>query len=304
MPALVGAADAVECTQSKKTRPDRGDLSMTTFPYSLWRFSLAALITAAGMTLSTPAQATVTFIGAGTSAAGNPVQFQADMTISGDLLTLDLFNTSPVSSRASADVLTSFYFDILDGSNNRPTLNYLSGSGNVFLVLNDAPDVAYEYTPPTPPSIVGTYVEGTNPSNLKAVNTGDYTWQFRTMDPSFAPFEGFGIGTVGNSGLSPNNFNPLIVDQIDFAIYKDGDISPVGNLNGRFLVKDSATFTFSGLTGFTEADITPATFGLGTGPDSLISVPEPGTMALAATGLVTGGLGLLRRRIKRPRQRA
>jgi hypothetical protein len=33
-------------------------------------------------------------------------------------------------------------------------------------------------------------------------------------------------------------------------------------------------------------------------------VPEPGTMALAATGLITSGLGLLRRRIKRPRQRA
>ncbi len=32
-------------------------------------------------------------------------------------------------------------------------------------------------------------------------------------------------------------------------------------------------------------------------------VPEPGTLALAATGLLTGGFGLLRRRIKRPRQR-
>lgn len=274
---------------------------MNRFPRTFWQFPWAILLGGVVTSLAQPAQATVTFIGAGTSAAGNPVQFQADMTISGDLLTLDLFNTSPVSSRASADVLTSVYFDILDGSNNRPTLNYLSGSGNVFLVLNDAPDVAYEYTPPTPPSIVGTYVEGSNPSNLRAVNTGDYTWQFRTIDPSFAPFEGFGIGTVGNSNLSPNNFNPFIVDQIDFAIYKDGDISPVGNLNGRFLVKDSATFTFSGLTGFTEADITPATFGLGTGPDSLISVPEPGTLALAATGLLTGGFGLLRRRIKRPR---
>lgn len=248
------------------------------------------------------AEAAVTFIGAGTSVEGNPVQFRADLAISGDVLTLDLFNTSPVSSKASADVLTSFYFDIVNGANSRPTMNYGAASGNVFLVLNNAPDVAYEYTPPTPPSIVGTYVPGTNPSSLKAVNTGDNTWQFRAMDPSFAPYQGFGIGTVGNSGLSPNNFNPFIVDQIDFAIYKDGDISPVGNLDGRFLVKDSATFTFSGLTGFTEADISPiAMFGLGTKPDSVITVPEPGTLALTATGLLTGGLGLLRRRIKRPR---
>jgi hypothetical protein len=275
---------------------------MKRFTTTLWRCSWATLLAAAATSLAQPTQAAVTFIGAGTSAAGNPVQFQADLTISGDVLTLDLFNTSPVSSRASADVLTSFYFDILDGSNNRPVPNYVSGSGNVFLVLNNALDVAYEYTPPIPPSIVGTYVEGTNPSNLRAVNTGDYTWQFRTVDPSFAPHQGFGIGTVGNSGLSPNNFNPFIVDQIDFAIYKDGDISPVGNLNGRFLVKDSATFSFSGLTGFTEADISPvAVFGLGTGPDSLMTVPEPGTLALAATGLLTGGFGLLRRRIKRPR---
>lgn len=277
---------------------------MNSFTATFRRFPWAALLAVAATSLAQPAQAVVTFIGAGTSAAGNPVQFRADMTISGDLLTLDLFNTSPVSSRDSADVLTSFYFDILNGSNNRPMLNYLSGSGNVFLVRKNAEDVAYEYTPPIPPSIVGTYVEGTNPSNLKAVKTGDNTWQFRTMDPSFAPFEGFGIGTVGNSSLSPNNFNPFIVDQIDFAIYAGDDISPVGNLDGRFLVKNSATFRFSGLTGFTEDDITPATFGLGTGPDSLISVPEPGTLALAATGLITGGMGLLRRRIKRPGPRA
>lgn len=251
------------------------------------------------------AEAAVTFIGAGTSAAGNPVEFRADLAISGDVLTLDLLNTSPVSSQASADVLSSFYFDIINGTNSRPTMNYVAASGNVFLVLNNAPDVAYEYTPPTPPSVVGTYVPGTNPSNLKAVNTGANTWQFRTMNSAFAPLQGFGIGTVGNSGLSPNNFNPFIVDQIDFAIYKNGDISPVGNLDGRFLVKDTATFTFSGLTGFTEADISSvAVFGLGTSPDSLISVPEPGTLALAAAGLVSGGLGLLRGRIKRPRQGA
>jgi len=54
--------------------------------------------------------------------------------------------------------------------------------------------------------------------------------------------------------------------------------------NPAYLVKDSATFVFSGLTGFTESDIQPEfAFGLGTAPDSLIT-PEPATMILLGVG--------------------
>jgi hypothetical protein len=65
--------------------------------------------------------------------------------------------------------------------------------------------------------------------------------------------------------------------------------------NPEILVKDSATFVFSGLTGFSESDIVPEfAFGLGTAPDSLIT-PEPATMML----LVMGSLIVRKRKSRR-----
>lgn len=124
------------------------------------------------------------------------------------------------------------------------------------------------------------------------------------MDPSLPPREGFGIGTVGNTGLSPNGFTPSIVGpagptQIAFSIYTGADIEPTGVLVSQYLVRDTATFTFTStdLLAFTDANIGPdVTFGMGTMPDSIIELPEPGGMALAALGAVVVGWRTVRRR--------
>lgn len=251
-----------------------------------------------------PASAGVTFIGSGTSAAGNPVQFQADLSIVSGTLTIDLFNTSPVDSTATADVLSSFYFDIVDGT-SRPTPAYESARGKVWKVISNALDQPYNYTPPASAGGTGTYTlaDGIPPhpphvdSDLKAVKAGDQTWQFLGMNPLASPFLGFGIGTVGNSGFSGNGFTPAIVGKgpamIAFSIYKDGNILPVGNLTNEFLVQNHARFTFTNLGAFTESHIAPrAAFGLGTGPDSVIlAVPEPAAVLLVACG--AGALGLV-----------
>lgn len=249
------------------------------------------------LTTSVPASATLVLSGTGTSAVGNPLAVSAEMTIVGDTLTLVLKNDSPVASTAAADVLSSFYFDIVNNG-NRPTLSLASGAGLVWQVRANAPDLPYNYTPPAIAGGDGDYVEATGSvshslSDLAATKANDRTWQFRAMDLSLAPFEGFGLGTVGNSLFSPNGFDPAIVgppgdDQIAFGIYRDlvGDIEPVGKpMQDQFLVRNQATFTFSGVNGFTEADIVPATFGFGTGPDSTIAVPEPGTGTLSLAGL-------------------
>ena len=213
----------------------------------------------AGLFGSLPAttHATDTFTWSGTSSIGTPVSFEADLTISGNTLTLQLFNNSPTNSLGANDALGSFYFDIVGPGNTRPTLTYSSAVGDVYLGSKKNPDV----------------LQAAN-ANLKAVNAGDDTWQFKTMSTASGPFLGFGIGTVGNSNLSSNNFMGNIVGGFDYSIYRNDVITQ--NLNGTLLVKNKATFAFSGLTGFTEADIAPTVaFGLGTAPDSLHVVPEP-----------------------------
>ena len=217
-----------------------------------------------------PAPAGLIHSASGVSSAGVPVSFEANLTIVGNTLTIVLTNTSPVDSLNPNDVLGSYYFDIVDGLNNRPTLTYTSATGDVYLADKDAPDTLQ-----------------TAGADLRALVAGDNTWQFLAMDPSLTPFLGFGIGTVGNSTLSPNSFMGNIVDAIDYAIYK-GDIT-TANLDGKLLVKETATFTFSGLTGFTQADISPNfAFGLGTAPDSLL-IPAPGSIVLLAGGMLLGG---------------
>jgi hypothetical protein len=236
------------------------------------RLAPALLLVASFVILPPPAHATVTHTATGVSAKGVPVEFEAALTISGDILTVTLTNNSPVHSLNPDDVLGSYYFDILDGGNNRPALTYLSATGDVYLADMDAPDVL---------QAAG--------ADVMAVAAGDDSWQFRNMDAAFSPFLGFGLGTVGNNNLSPNNFMGNIVDGIDFSISK-GDIT-TQNLDGKRLVRDMATFTFSGLTGYTEADISSEfSFGLGTAPDSLL-VPEPATLSF----LALAGLALRRR---------
>lgn len=245
---------------------------------------VAAVITAVALVaIVAPARGAVVFDASGTSRVGNPVAFRATLAISGTTLTVELENRSPVNSVAADDLLTSFYFDIVSGT-NRPALVLTSGSGFVWQVRANANDLEYRYIPQTFTQVSGSL------SNLKAVNNGDATWEFRAMNAATSPFLGFGIGTAGNNGLSPNGFTPAIVGppgngMINFGIYKGGDIDPTGVLDQKYVVKNKATFWFGGVGGFTEAQIgTDVTFGLGTAPDSTISLPEPGSISWCGIG--------------------
>jgi hypothetical protein len=243
------------------------------------RFRLASLIGAFGL-IAAAAHASVIFTYSGTSSIGTPVSFEADLTISGNTLTVQLFNNSPTNSLGPNDVLGSFYFDIVGAGNTRPTLTYSTAVGDVYFGSKNNPDTLQ-----------------TANANLKALIANDDTWQFKKMNVALSPFLGFGIGTVGNNNLSPNNFNGNIVDGFDYSIYRDDVITQ--NLNATRLVKNTATFTFTGVSGFTEADIAhTVAFGLGTTPDSLktgtIIIPEPSSVTLAVAGLAL--LGIVSRR--------
>lgn len=213
------------------------------------------------------ARASTIHMASGLSGTGNPISMQATLTIVGDTLTIKLENNSPIASLSPNDILGSYYFDIVDGANMRPVLTYQSAIGDVYLTSRTQPDSLQ-----------------TANANLAAFIPGDNTWQYKGMNPVLASFLGFGIGTVGNSNLSPNGFNGNIVGGMDYCIYR-GEVT-TQNLDGRLLVKDMATFTFTGVSGFSEADISQNfAFGLGTAPDSLL-IPEPVSAALWAAGFL------------------
>lgn len=202
------------------------------------------------------------------------VLFTADLTISGDTLTIVLTNDSLNHSNGASpslnpnDILSSFYFDI-DSGGSAPTLTWVSATGDVYLGDKDNPDTEFEAA-----------------ADLKASGTLSHLWDFRqtlTIQPGTEVLR-FGIGAAGNNSLSPNGFSGVITDGVDQGLYA-GDVS-TANLNNVELVRETATFVFSGLTGFTEADLsTEALFGLGTQPDSTAFVPEPSTGLLLAMGL-------------------
>jgi hypothetical protein len=239
------------------------------------RHTPLACLAALGLSLAPSAsRATVVFDFIGTTPDTLvDVKFEAALTIAGDTLTVVLTNDSaslPSSTLNPADLLTSFYFDIVDGSNQRPTLSYVSATGDVYTGDRDGPD---------PLTAAG--------ADLLADSPGDRSWQFKQglALPAGSSLLTFGIGTAGNSSLSPNGFNGNIVGGLDYGIYA-GDVTS-STLDGDRLVKTSATFTFSGVAGFDEADVSESVlFGLGTKPDSTALVPEPAAALLLGAGLL------------------
>lgn len=261
-----------------------------------WAAAAALLVVGC---LALPARGAILVEATGTSAAGNPVAFRATLAITGDELAIDLENISPKPTSEPADVLASFYFDVVrDGV--RPILDYRSAAGQVVEVRRNATDRPVIYSPPPTAGGKGSVASGLGLSDLMATKQGDFTWQFRQFDPLYEPLAGFGLGTVGNSTLAPANFDPKVVDGGDFAIYRGDDIEPKGNLPGTYLARELVRFRFGVGEGWSEADIVDRfTFGLGTSPDSMIvvSLPEPAAVAatlLAAAGVI--GCGAARRR--------
>ena len=239
---------------------------------------LALLLIPAG------AQATTSYTFEGTTTdTFVDVKFTADLTIAGDILTLVLTNDSLNHVNGASpslnpnDVLSSFYFDIVKGG-LRPTLTWLSATGDVYDGNNPGADTL---------AFAGA-------DDLIAGAGLTHHWDFRG-DIDFTPGTDkltFGVGAAGNNSLNPNGFSGAITDGVDQGIYA-GDVS-TNNLTVQ-LVKGLATFTFSGLTGYSEADLAnEAIFGLGTQPDSTAFVPEPGTALLMGMGLM--GLASIRRR--------
>lgn len=272
------------------------------------RFLLAAkvllpwigILIASIVLFALPAQGSVIISGTGRTLVSGPggpgsvyhdVSARATLSISGSTLSLVLENTSANNTTDPADALSSFYFDISHGG-LRPMLTYQSADGPLYKLLKGEADQAYHYTPPAIAGGKGSFAPGAGPSDLRALKAGDGTWQFKPMNATASPFQGFGIGTVGNSGFPGNTFDTDLVGKgnsmINFSIYHGGDIQPTGTLQDAYLLKNSGTFTFTftGTNRWSENDISHnAVFGFGTNPDgTIVVVPEPSACVLAVLG--------------------
>jgi hypothetical protein len=263
-----------------------------------------------------------TLVQSGAKPVYHTVSARADFTITGNTLTLVLANTSAANSTDPADALSSFYFDIVRNG-LRPTLSYASADGPLYLLKKSAPDERYYYRPAPKVGVTGTFIKGPGISDLRALKDGDQTWQLRQanptpsqtdskgpLKPTLPPGMGFGIGTVGNSGFSPNGFDPAWVGKgntmINFSIVRAAgfaDLKPNGTLIGGYLLENSGTFTFTGIDGWSLKDIRhECTFGFGTSPDGVIAVvPEPSAAVLGAVG---AGLAAMSQAAKRRRKAA
>ena len=268
--------------------------------------------------LATPGHGTtVTFTESGVSAAGTPLTVSATLIATGTTLTIRLSNVGD-PTRYKADVLTSLYFNLADPADGqRPTLTYVSGSGQAYEVVKNGADTPVSWNP-TLQQWTTTGTGATAASMLVATKPGDEGWQFKTLTPApDYPQLGFGIGTVGNSGLSDvgANFDGRVVSgvpvgqtMINLGIYSNGnvpgvgDIDPQGGLDHSRLINTFADFTFTSdkeLETLNETWVQGnVTFGFGTGPDSVL-LPEPGTWAMATTGSAVGLMWLARRRWRR-----
>ena len=271
---------------------------------------IAALPAQGGVIISGTGRTLVS--GTGTGGVYHTVSARADLSITPggptSLLTIILTNTSPQDTTDPADVLSSFYFDVARG-NARPTLTYASADGPLFKIKKNGTDERYTYTPSPTVGVTGSFTPGAGTSDLRAFKSGDQTWQLKAMSLAAAPFLGFGIGTVGNTGFGANGFTPDIVGtgntMTNFSIARGADIEPNGNLNGAYLLRTSGTFAFllSGSVPWTESDIRhEATFGFGTRPDGTFTVaPEPSALTL---GLLGAGGACAWRRTRLRRRRA
>jgi len=228
-------------------------------------FVIATLMCACG--LASTAGAAVIFTGSGFNPEGGVnVAGSAAFAISGNTLTLVLKNTTVPRTTAQGNAMTGVTFDINPGS---PVLTLTS----------------------------------------TAMTGGATLWTSKTASSNSASLGGswtnvLGASPLGEYGVATSGFN----GRFNGGSIALGNSAPnygivsAGTFNGTNVsfggsqfpfVQDSMTFTFTGIAGFTEAQISNVKLLFGTDGTGVIqTVPTPGALALAGFG----GLFAVRRR--------
>lgn len=217
---------------------------------------------AAGFAIASSAVASVTFTGTGINPeVGVNASGSAKFTISGDILTLVLTNTTAPRTTAQGNAMTGVTFNFSSGSTVLSLTSTAITAGGTYWTSKTTNAAA--------PSLAGSWTSA-------VVSNAQHQYGVATTG-----FNGwFNGGSISLGNAAPNYG---IVAAGTF----DGTNVAFGGSQYPF-VQSSMTFTFSGASGFTEAQITNVKLLFGTdGTGVITAVPTPGSLALAGlAGLV------------------
>jgi hypothetical protein len=194
----------------------------------------------------------------------------------GSNLIVTLTNTGTADALVPTDILTAVYFDVV----GNPALTRISA-------IVEAPNDVFEI--------------GSGALRTPSDRVVGGEWAFLITHGISS--SGLGIFGPGDRFPGANLQGPTSPDGIQFGITSANDNLSTGNggLSGQWLIKHAVKFTLAGFTAEPNTAISDVVFQYGTALDepqypgeTLVNIPEPSTLALAALGLV--GLAMWRKR--------
>lgn len=205
---------------------------------------------------------------------GNTVSGQIEFSVTGNILSVTLTNTTAGGTLAQGDSLTGFVFDVVGAS---PTLSLTSIALTAGSSIHTSASAINNASP----------LSGSWTSSLASGGAYD-----------------FGAATTGFGGLFQAGTITRGNASANYGLIATG--TSLAHGFPRFpYIENSLTFTFSGALGLTDSQFTNVHLLFGTDGTGVItppppevnihSTPEPGTLALAAMGGV-GMLFMARRR--------
>jgi hypothetical protein len=229
------------------------------------------------------ANASIVFSGFGyNQEAGAIASGSAGFSISGDVLTLVLTNTTAGRTTAQGNALTGVTFDI-KGPSGALTLTSFG--------LTDTTDKFW-----------------TSKTASNVVNSLAGSW---TSKLGSNPLGEYGVATTGFNGRFKGGSISLGKASPDYGIVSDGTFDgsnlPFGGAKYPF-VQNSLTFSFSGASGLNESKITNVILLFGTSgtgivsaipevpPPASVATPEPATLTIWSLGALGCAIATYRRR--------